>query len=166
MKKYFSLLIVALAIFAHSPAQATTCDIKAVKDPEDGSIFYNPDHRLHKYVKLNKGKGDKTFCSETQAKKEGYRNAPSNFSNSTARLIECVEKGVGKCVNYVVGQYRSLDIYDKVCAPSNLSNGRIISDFMKHAKADKKNMDVAKFYGTTGALMEAYPCKGGKVAAR
>ena len=159
--KFFLLAFVIL--LSANVAQAAKCDIKAVQDKEDGAIYYDKDHRLHKFVKLQKD--DKTFCSESQAKRAGYAEAPENFSNSTARLVECIEDGVKSCLGYVVGQYRSLAIYDKACA-GDASQTQIVHSFLDHAKNSGSRMDTEKFYGTTGALMDAFPCNGSRHIAK
>lgn len=165
MKNMKTFFIALFLICFVTSANAATCSVKAVKDSKDGAVYYDKDHRLHKYVKLNKSKGDKTFCSEREAENAGYDEAPKTFSNSTARLVECVEKGVKSCVGYVMGQYQSLDIYGKACG-GNKNKSQIVSNFLEHTKSDKNRMDVAKFYGTTSALMEAYPCGGSTVARK
>lgn len=157
MSKFCSVFLVAFALmFVTANAQAQ-CNIKGVVDPKDGKVFYTSSHRLYKYVDPKKSKGAQTFCTEGEARTAGFSRAKNNFSNSTARLVDCVEDGEQKCMNYVLGQYKSLDIYDKVCADGTSSN-EILESFMNEAKASTKLMDVERFYGTTGALMQAYPC--------
>lgn len=153
-----SILLISFAIFVSvaSPAMAENCYFKGVTDKVDGKIFYTLDHRLYKFVKLKAG--EKRFCSEDEAESAGYKPAPEHFSSSTARLIECVEDGDAGCQNYVIGQYRSLEIYDKACANTQ-SVDTILNGFTSKAKTDQKNLDVAKFYGTTSALMKAFPCR-------
>jgi len=159
MKK---ILMALVAILFSVNAQAA-CNIKGVVDAEDGAIYYNKEHRLYSYIK----DADKTFCSESDAGKAGYRPASKYFSNSTARVVECIEDGsdTGKCGNYVMGIYRSLDIYDKVCASSMANRADVLRAFVASAKTSQKNMDVAKYYGTTNALMDAFPC-GNRVIAK
>lgn len=164
MKKLFFVLAITIISFS-TASEASNCKIKGVKDAIDGAVYYDKGHRLYKHVKLNKSNGDKTFCDKSKARRAGFKEAPNSFSGSTARLIECTEDGDRSCKNYVLGQFRSLNIYDKVCA-SGASNGEIVSKFISFAKRDKKNLNAAKFYGTTGALMKAFPCRGGKHASK
>lgn len=166
MKKTILTLIVAIMpMIISQGANAATCKVKAVNDSVDGAIYYSTSHRLHSFVELNSSQGDKVFCSEREAESAGYKKAPNYFADSTARLVECVEGGVKKCLNYVIGQARSLEIYERACS-SQASQDDIVSSFLHHAKSDQNRMDVEKFYGTTGALIDAFPCGGSAKIAR
>lgn len=165
MKKTLLTLIVALMAISFGNAANAACKVKAVNDPVDGTVFYNLDHRLHSFVELNRANGDEVFCSESEAKRAGYDKAPKYFSNSTARLVSCVENGISKCLKYVIGQARSLEIYDKACS-SHANQSEIVSGFLEHAKSSQNRLDVEKFNGTTGALIDAFPCNGSARIAR
>ena len=144
-----TLLLLSLA----SPAQAS-CNIKGVRDAVDGNVYYTAEHRLHKYVKAL----DRKFCSADDAEAAGFRPALKSFSNSTIRLLSCVKNADRKCENYVVGQYRSLAIYDRVC-PKKASRADILDAFVSKVGADKSLHDAAKFNGTTAALMAKFSCR-------
>ena len=172
MKKFTFIAALLTALTFVNSADAK-CNIKATFDEVDGRVYYSKDHRLYKYVEINEKDGDKTFCSEQEARKAGYREAPYYFSNSTARTVNCIERersklgkdyAPTKCMGYVMGIYKSLTIYDKTCAPSHVSEGGIISAFLQHARNDSNNMDVEKYYGTTNSLMAAFPCSGSTIA--
>lgn len=164
--KYITALIFSLTLsLSANQASAAACGVKALKDAKDGAIYYDKDHRLYKFVEIDKSKGDKLFCSSRDAERAGYEEAPERFANSTARLVECVESGVKSCMGYVIGQYRSLAIYDRACG-GDVSQTSIINNFVSHAKADKNRMDTEKFYGTTGALIDAFPCGGARIARK
>ena len=45
---------------------------------------------------------------------------------------------------YVMGIYKSLDIYDKACAPSGTASNQIISAFVNKAKANKRDFGWRK----------------------
>ena len=151
MKK---ILLSLILILSAANAQAA-CNIKSIVDAEDGAVFYSKEHRLYNYVTSTKN-----FCSENEAEDAGYKPASKYFSNSTARVVECIEDGsdTNKCGNYVMGIYRSLDIYDKVCSATTANRAQVLGAFVASAKTSEKNMDVAKYYGTTNALMDAFPC--------
>jgi len=158
MKK---ILLAVILTFFGANAQAACENIKGVVDAEDGAVYYTPEHRLYSYIDKSKN-----FCSENAAEDGGFKPASKYFSNSTARVVECIENGsdTGKCGNYVMGIYRSLAIYDKVCGVSSATRKQVLNAFVTSAKTSQKNMDVAKYYGTTNALMDAYPC--GNVIAK
>lgn len=167
--KFFKIALLAAVIISPSIAEAKSCEIKAVNDPIDGKIYYDDDHRLFKYVKIKKSKGDKVFCSTREARNKGFKKAPYHFSNSTARVVKCIEgrgRDAGSCAGYVMGIYKSLDIYDKICAPESTSNGEVISAFINNARENENVMDIEKYYGTTKSLMAAFPCKGQRVARK
>ena len=68
MKKI--LFVIVILVFAPNAAEASKCKVKAVNDPVDGAIYYSPEHRLYKYVKIKKSNGDKTFLFPSQKLKE------------------------------------------------------------------------------------------------
>jgi hypothetical protein len=133
------------------------CDnIKAVNDTNDGKIYYAPNHRLYQHVKINKELGDRNYCSVQEASSAGYKPAPQQFADSTAKLIDCLD--AGGCQNYVVGIYQSLRIYDKVCAPADISPDTLAGDVRSYTGDNPSQADVEKFYGVTSALLDKYPC--------
>lgn len=166
MKK---LILASIALFFSLSIDAeAACNIKGIYDKEDGSVYYTSSHRLYNFVQASNSAGGKTFCSEDEAENAGYKPASKYFSNSTARVVDCIENGseATKCANYVMGIYKSLDIYDKLCGASSATREQVINAFVRSAKANQKNMDIAKYYGTTNALMDAYPCGGSYVAKK
>lgn len=158
MKFIFSFFVFLIMT---SSAHAA-CDVKAVTDPVDGKIFFEKDHRLYGFLKASAT--TKTFCSTDEAEAEGYAQAPQTFSNSTARVVECIENSGSDCRGYVIGIYKSLDIYGKVCA-AGAKGDEVIDAFVESAKSTN-NLDIDKYYGTTNALLAAYPCKGAAKIAR
>lgn len=165
MKKIL-LMVLALTFFSTS-AQAACENIKGIIDAEDGAVYYTPKHRLYSFIDTKSTLGGKTFCSKDDAKKAEYKPAKKYFSNSTARVVECVETGFepSKCGNYVMGIFRSLSIYDKVCGTAKTASREdVLKAFAASAKTNEKNMDIAKYYGTTNALMDAYPCSDHVIA--
>jgi len=163
MKKFIAILSVFLIASCTEEANQTSVtsssgcqNIKAVNDTDDGKIYYSPSHRLYKYVQISANLGDRNYCSVDEATKAGFRPAPAQFADSTAKLVGCLE--YGGCQNYVVGIYQSLRIYDKVCAPADISNETLASDIISYTEENPSQADVAKFYGVSGALLEKYPC--------
>ena len=155
MKKAF-VFAALIALAGVVPAVAGSCNVKGVNDSTDGKIYYAPDHRLYKHVQISPNLGDRMFCSVDQAESAGYEEAPDQFSDSTAKLVDCLEEG--GCRNYVQGIYQSLEIYDKVCGPSSISSDILAQDVIEHANDNPSQMDVEKFYGATGAFLEKYSC--------
>lgn len=160
------LLTLAL-IFTANIANAA-CNIKAVNDKEDGAIYYTKEHRLYRYVNMQNVTGGRTFCTESDAKNAGYKPAAQNFSDSTARVVECIEDGENatKCGNYVMGIYSSLKIYGEVCGVGSATRENVLNSFVDSAKNSRDNLDIAKYYGTTNLLRSAFPCSGNVVAKR
>ena len=157
------LLVLALTFFgASAQAGNAACEnIKAIIDADDGAVYYTKNHRLYGFIDTKDTLGGKTFCSEDDAKKAKYSPAKKYFSNSTARVVECIETGFepSKCSNYVMGIFRSLTIYEKLCGAAKTDKrADVLKAFVASAKTSEKNMDIAKYYGTTNALMDAYPC--------
>jgi hypothetical protein len=164
--KYLFVIALFLSAFSANSANAA-CNIKALNDKEDGAVFYTKEHRLYRFVDLQKVSGGRTFCSESDAEKAGFKQASQSFSDSTARVVECVEDGgSSKCGNYVMGIYSSLKIYGQVCGTGTASRDQILESFVDNAKRSSDNLDIAKYYGTTNVLMDAFPCRSRVVADR
>ena len=167
MKKFLAIISIVLlsacaeeAVKTESSkpvASDSSCKIKAVKDKDLGHVYYAPSHRLYKYVT----NVDHRYCTEDEAKKAGFTDAPKLFSNSTAEYIECLdgENGSGTCHNYVSGIYQSLKIYDKVCGPDNISKEELATTVREYAKKDESRLDADKYSSIASAMIDKYSCK-------
>jgi hypothetical protein len=164
MKKFIAILsVVLLASCAEDAKQVTTSssgcqNVKAVNDSKDGKIYYAPSHRLYQNVAISTSLGDRNYCSIEEATKAGYKPAPQQFADSTAKLVDCLDSG--GCQNYVVGIYQSLRIYDKVCAPSDISADSLAGAVIDYADKNPSQADTEKFYGVSSALINKYGCPG------
>lgn len=165
MKKFIAILSVFLIASCTEEAKQTAVtsssgcqNVKAVNDSKDGKIYYAPSHRLYTNVAISTNLGDRNYCTVQEAENAGYKSAPEQFADSTAKLIDCLDSG--GCQDYVVGIHRSLVMIDKVCAPADLSADTLAGAVISYTEENPSQADTEKFYGVSSALIDKYGCPG------